>query len=320
MQENTMPERTPYKCPMYKCTLEKEGFLGTFYESEVPTDKAIILVGGSGEKRDFVEKRATALWKEGFHVLSLGYYLWKPLSPQTVRIPVDYVEKAVDFLKHKCPVPIAKIGMTGLSLGAAYTLLCAFYLPDISCVVSVSGFDFVVEGCKNMVFLQHKSYFSFHGEDVPYEPAEALSHLGKTLRAWKNDPRYGSKAMNRFYYNECFRDRTDVSRIKVENIKGDVLLLAPAYDDTWPSDLAFPRIMKVLDEKPFSYRHECVIYEKASHYLAVPSEAMAQKGKTEEDMQKILARFMTMEAKYLEECKKAREESWQKLVSFFREW
>ncbi len=320
MQENTMPERTPYKCPMYKCTLEKEGFLGTFYESEVPTDKAIILVGGSGEKRDFVEKRATALWKEGFHVLSLGYYLWKPLSPQTVRIPVDYVEKAVDFLKHKCPVPIAKIGMTGLSLGAAYTLLCAFYLPDISCVVSVSGFDFVVEGCKNMVFLQHKSYFSFHGEDVPYEPAEALSHLGKTLRAWKNDPRYGSKAMNRFYYNECFRDRTDVSRIKVENIKGDVLLLAPAYDDTWPSDLAFPRIMKVLDEKPFSYRHECVIYEKASHYLAVPSEAMAQKGKTEEDMQKILARFMTMEAKYPEECKKAREESWQKLVSFFREW
>lgn len=320
MQENTMPERTPYKCPMYKCTLEKEGFLGTFYESEVPTDKAIILVGGSGEKRDFVEKRATALWKEGFHVLSLGYYLWKPLSPQTVRIPVDYVEKAVDFLKHKCPVPIAKIGMTGLSLGAAYTLLCAFYLPDISCVVSVSGFDFVVEGCKNMVFLQHKSYFSFHGEDVPYEPAEALSHLGKTLRAWKNDPRYGSKAMNRFYYNECFRDRTDVSRIKVENIKGDVLLLAPAYDDTWPSDLAFPRIMKVLDEKPFSYRHECVIYEKASHYLAVPSEAMAQKGKTEEDLQKILARFMTMEAKYPEECKKAREESWQKLVSFFREW
>lgn len=330
MLENTMSERTPYKCtmykcpmykcPMYKCTLEKEGFLGTFYESEVPTDKAIILVGGSGEKRDFVEKRAAALWKEGFHVLSLGYYLWKPLSPQTVRIPVDYAEKAVDFLKHKCPVPIAKIGMTGLSLGAAYTLLCASYLPDISCVVSVSGFDFVVEGCKNMVFRQHKSYFSFHGEDVPYEPAEALSHIGKTLRAWKNDPRYGSKAMNRFYYNECFRDRTDASRIKVENIRGDVLLLAPAYDDTWPSDLAFPRIMKVFDEKPFPYRHECVIYEKASHYLAVPSEAMAQKGKTEEDMQKILARFMTMEEKYPVECRKARKESWQKLVSFFREW
>lgn len=305
---------------MYECTLEKEGFLGTFYESEVPVDKAIILVGGSGEKRDFVEKRAEALWKEGFHVLSLGYYLWKPLSSQTVRIPVDYAEKAVDFLKNKCQVSISKIGMTGLSLGAAYTLLCASYLPDISCVVSVSGFDFVVEGCKNMLFRQHKSYFSYHGEDVPYEPAEAVSHLRKTLRAWKKDSRYGSKAMLRFYYNECFPDRTDASRIKAENIKGDILLLAPAYDDTWPSELAYARIMQVLTEKQFPYRHECVIYENASHYLAVPSGAMSYKGKTEENMQKILAKFMTMEEKYPVECRKAREESWEKLVSFFREW
>ncbi len=37
---------------MYYCTLEKEGFLGTFYECEESTDKAIILVGGSGEKRE----------------------------------------------------------------------------------------------------------------------------------------------------------------------------------------------------------------------------------------------------------------------------
>lgn len=305
---------------MYECTLEKEGFLGTLYESKVPTDKAVILVGGSGEKRDFVELRAKALCDEGFNVLSLGYYLWKPLSAQTVRIPVDYADKAVGFLKNCERLNIRKIGMTGLSLGAAYTLLCASYLPDISCVVSVSGFDFVVEGCKNALFRQHKSYFSYHGEDVPYEPAEALSHLGRTLRDLKHDTRYDFKAMNRFYYNECFKDRTDCSRIKVENIKGNVLLLAPAFDDTWPSDIAFPRIMQVLEEKKFPYRHECVIYEKASHYLAVPPECMRLNGKSEEALQKTLAKFMTMEAKYPAECRKARLESWEKLVAFFREW
>ena len=305
---------------MYKCTLEKEGFLGTMYESDIPTDKAVILVGGSGEKRDFVELRAKALCSEGFHVLALGYYLWKPLSAQTVSIPVDYAEKAVRFLKNYNRLDIRRIGMTGLSLGAAYTLLCASYLPDISCVVSVSGFDFVVEGCKNMLFRQHKSYFSYHGEDVPYESAEALSHLSRTLRELKKDTRYDFRSMNRFYYNECFTNRTDASRIKVENIKGDVLLLAPAYDDTWPSDLAFPRIMNVLEEKKFPYRHECVIYERASHYLAVPPECMRLNGKSEEALQKTLAKFMTMEAKYPAECRKARQESWEKLVSFFREW
>ena len=99
--------------------------LGTLYESNIPTDKAVILVGGSGEKRDFVELRAKALCSEGFHVLALGYYLWKPLSAQTVSIPVDYAEKAVRFLKNYERLEIRWIGMTGLSLSTAYTLLCA---------------------------------------------------------------------------------------------------------------------------------------------------------------------------------------------------
>lgn len=64
---------------MQYCTLEKVGFLGTFYERETPSEKAVILVGGSGEGR------------------------------------------AVKVLQ-----PCArKIGMSGLSLGAACTLLCA---------------------------------------------------------------------------------------------------------------------------------------------------------------------------------------------------
>ena len=305
---------------MYRCTLEKEGFLGTFYESPEPTGKAVILVGGSGEKRPFVEQRAQALRDEGFHVLALGYYLWEPLSAQTVAIPVDYAEKAVAFLQQNPFVPVEKIGMTGISLGAEYTLLCASYLPQISCIAAMSGFDFVVEGCKNIFFRQHRSYFTYHGADVPYEPAEALSHLPRTLRAWKKDPRYGSRAMNRFYYNECFPDRTEASRIKVENIRGDILLLAPAYDDTWPSDVAVPRMMQVLDDKRFPYRHEAVLYEKASHYLAVPPSGMEWNGKSEEENQKLLARIFTMEKQYPAECRRARQESWEKLVAFFREW
>lgn len=305
---------------MYRCTLEKEGFLGTFYECTEPTDKAVILAGGSGEKRPFVEKRAQALRDEGFHVLVLGYYLWEPLSAQTVGIPVDYAEKAVEFLKNNPFVQIRKIGMTGLSLGAEYTLVCASYLPDITCAAAVSGFDFVVEGCRNMLFRQHRSYFSYHGKDVPYEPAEALSHLAKTLWAWKKDPRYGLYAMNRFYYNECFPNRTEASRIKVENIHGDILLLAPAYDDTWPSDAAAQRMMRVLEEKQFPYRHECVVYEKASHCLAIPPSCLQWEEKSEEETRKILASIMTMEKQYPEECDRARVESWNKLVSFFKEW
>lgn len=76
--------------------------------------------------------------------------------------------------------------------------------------------------------------------------------------------------------------------------------------------------MNVLEEKNFPYRHEYVIYEKASHYLAVPPECLSYNGKSEESTQKILQKIMTMEAEYPLECRKARQESWNKLVSFFR--
>ena len=102
------------------------------------------------KKRPFVEKRARALRDRDFHVLALGYYLWESPSAQTVRIPVDYMEKVVAFfLQHNPFAPIQKLGMTGLSLGAVYPLLCALYLPEIFCVAAVFGFDFVMNGCKN---------------------------------------------------------------------------------------------------------------------------------------------------------------------------
>lgn len=56
---------------MQYCTLEKEGFPGTFYERETPSEKAVILVGGSGAERavKFLQPYAR---KIGITELSLG--------------------------------------------------------------------------------------------------------------------------------------------------------------------------------------------------------------------------------------------------------
>lgn len=306
--------------PDQMTTLEREGFLGSYYRGGRFADKAVIMVGGSGEVRSSVEARAAILAREGYSVLAVGYYLWEPLSRETVAIPLDYVERAIDWLLTKCPVQITGIGMIGLSLGAAYTALCGVHFPQIHCAVVISGFDFVVEGCKHMVIRQHKSYFTLHGEDIPYEPAQALSHLPATLRRWHKDSRYGARAMNRFYYNECFLNRTDESRIQVENGNCDWLLVAPGYDDTWPSDEAVKRMMHVLKESRYPHRYECAVYEKGSHLLGMPGEALAaMQGGDIEKMQRLLKAMFTMEKKYPEECMAAREDSYQKILSFLQE-
>ena len=88
-----------------KTTLEKNGFLGTFYEGSTYADKAVIYVGGR-------QARTAALWRrrasklcsrEGFSVLALGYYLWEGLSKNNFAIPVDYCERAVGWLKNELP-------------------------------------------------------------------------------------------------------------------------------------------------------------------------------------------------------------------------
>ncbi|WP_026497933.1 hypothetical protein [Butyrivibrio sp. WCD2001] len=49
--------------------------------------------------------------------------MWKGLPKELVSIPIDYVEKAVKWLKEE--KGINKIAMTSASTGAGYTLLAA---------------------------------------------------------------------------------------------------------------------------------------------------------------------------------------------------
>ena len=54
--------------------------------------------------------------------------MWKGMTKNLVSIPIDYVEKAVNWFK--CEKGIKKIVMTGASTGAGYTLACASQSTD----------------------------------------------------------------------------------------------------------------------------------------------------------------------------------------------
>ena len=86
---------------MKRCTLENNGFIGIWYEGTKSPEKAIIAAGGAscGEKTSVSMCRY--LRNAGYNVLVLGFYLWKGLPKELVSIPVDYVEKAVKWMKEE---------------------------------------------------------------------------------------------------------------------------------------------------------------------------------------------------------------------------
>lgn len=118
------------------CSLGKEGFRGHFYPECKETNKAIIFVGGASCDEKTSIAMSGFLRKEGYNVLALGFYFGKGLNKNLASIPVDYVEKAVKWLKEEqgteknCNDRSIHRGRIHPSLCITY---CRYYLCNSDC-------------------------------------------------------------------------------------------------------------------------------------------------------------------------------------------
>lgn len=295
------------------CSLEKEGFRGHFYPGCKETNKAIIFVGGASCDEKTSIAMSGFLRKEGYNVLVLGFYFWKGLNKNLASIPVEYVEKAVKWIKEE--QGIEKIAMTGASTGAGYTLICASLIADITCVIPVVPYDYIMEGTNSRNKRLHCSVYTYHGENVPYTECEMLDMgMINWLKRAKKAEGYGIRRFMRFGYDLIESKLNPESRIKVEKMNADVLLLAARNDDCWPSDVATKRMLEVLRESNYGYRMEAHIYDKGSHALVDGMNEM-------NGFTKFLFKLMIpTEKKYPRECEEARQDSFKRIIKFIEEW
>lgn len=295
------------------CSLENEGFKAHYFPGSKEPNKAIIAVGGASCDEKTSIAMSGYLRKEGYNVLVLGFYMWKGLSKSLASIPVDYVEKAIKWLKGE--QGIEKIAMTGVSTGAAYTLLCASLISDISCVVPVVPYEYVMEGTNSNNKRLHCSVYTWHGEDIPYTECPFLDKgMLNWIKKAKNAEGYGIRRFMRYGYDLMSQSLNPESRIKIEDMNADVLLLAVKDDDCWPSDVAVSRMVKVFEEKMYSHKVEWHIYEKGSHALSDGLDEM-------NGITKLMTKMMIpAEKRYPKECEEARKDSFQRIIKFIGEW
>jgi len=208
--------------------LKEDGFEARWFEGTSHKDKAIIWMHGSGMNEKYCLKDSEYLRKAGYSVLVLGFYFWKGMPRRMRAIPVDYVEKAVAELKRS---GFEMIGIHGISSGAAYALLCASLIPEISLVLSICPFDHVMEEPKIFGSPTGRSWFSYRGEDVPCALFTGQREKGffGSLREYRlQDTEHHNEFLRSLYENAML---TETSRIKVENMHADVLLVAPERDN-----------------------------------------------------------------------------------------
>lgn len=282
--------------------LAENGFLGCAFVPEIETQKAVIVVTGSDGGIENAKYIAGKLAEQGLLTLAVGYFALPGLRKNLSSIPLEYIEKAIEWLKQYDGGRVKEISAYGLSKGAEYMLLASTLFPEIQAVVALAPNYFVGEGIrKGIPLYTGTSTWTYRGKPLPYAPLKfnLLTFLRKSAREQQ-------ARLAVFYECAIRRGIPKAALIRPEKSHARILLLSATEDSVWPSQHACEHLVARLEKAryPFAYKH--VNYALGSHWLApLPAEQAKQ-----------LGRVMRVERQHPAECQQARNDALTQAVQW----
>lgn len=238
-----------------------DDLIGTFFHHTAGDLRPTIVVLG-GSEGGLRESTAALLASHGLNALALAYFGVEGLSKELVNIPIETVGRAIDWLRGRPDVNMAKLGIVGTSKGGELALLSASFFPAIKAVAAFVPSGVVYPGLGRA----SGSSWQVNGEPLPFAygkvPVEVTAAVQKAKRL-------GTPISWRDTYRHWAMGETS-AEIPVERIKGPVLLLSGGDDRLWPADWLSERVVDRLKRygHPFDAVHIC--YPDAGHSLGVP--------------------------------------------------
>ena len=240
-------------------SVSENGFEGILFPGDGRKDKVLIVMSGSDGGMTLSRQEAEFYHGNGIPALSLGLFKTKQTPKELSRVPVEYVEAAIQWLKQQ---GYQKIGIDGTSKGSEMALLAASMFPDISCVIARVPSHFVSEGLSGSGKNKGPSgtsCWSYRGKELPYAPyrSRKFNILKMLMR---------EKELHIITFNRD-KDVTPETLIPIERIQGPVLLLSSMHDEVWPSFESASFMENRLAENGFPFPHKHVAYEHISHAM-----------------------------------------------------
>jgi len=247
-----------------KFSVKNDGFYGELFEPEYNQypNKALILCTGSDGDFSMVRALSNGLSDYGITVLGLGYFKVKDTPKSLNRIPLEYMEKAGQYLKSK---GFKKIGIWGFSAGSVYALLSGVQFPDLfSLIIASSPGNYVFQNLDTLGIIK-RSTFSYKGKDIPYERLPSHVDILRLVYLMIRDlePNYLE------VYEPAVTTASEDHLIHVEKMKARLIMFSGKLDHCWGSYKAGEAIMQRLNEKNYSYPHEHIVCEYGGHVMAL---------------------------------------------------
>ena len=240
-------------------TVRENGFEGELYIGDGTKSKVMIVMSGSNGGMRITRKEALFYHKNGIPSLALALFKTKQTGEFLDRVPVDYVENAIKWLKEQ---DYQRIGIDGMSKGSEMALLSASMFSELSCVIARVPSYFVSEGLSGKGKSKGPSgtsCWSYKGKEVPYAPYNQRAF--DMLKMFREERELHIIRFNRD------KNVTPETIIPVEKIKAPILLLSSKNDEVWPSYEASLYIEKRLQEQGFVYPVKHIAYEHMSHAM-----------------------------------------------------
>lgn len=259
------PAPTAPQSPSAIATTEPGGGLvaRAFYPDDDERHPAVLLIGGSGGGMGWQEEHARLLAERGFAALAVAYFGLEGLPDELERIPIEYFEHALTWLRLQPFVDPERLGVVGVSKGGELALLLASRRPELSAVVafvpSSHVFQSVAEGYPST------SSWSLGGQELPFVAYGTF------------DPDQGIVSV----YRSGLETATNLEQaaIPVEQIGGPVLLLTGEADNLWPSADFGRRIERRLADHGFPHAVRHVAYPDAGHLISsIREESVVRRG------------------------------------------
>lgn len=296
-----------------------DGFNGTYYINPNGADNAVIGLFGD-DPNDYMAKcGAKWLHKNGVNVMCMSPDI---KNYSHVNYPLERIGTAIKWLKNNGN---KKIGIMGMSTAGMDSIAAASYYPDITLTFGLTPSDFIwqgfeqgeKDGCKEWP-IPNASTLSWEGKPITYMPF--VYQHPEYYRIIEEETK-GSGDVTRstklFIDSEKAREHTEDEMIKVENIKGKLILIGAEDDSFWETGKYIRRMDKRLQEHPHSCDYEAIVYEHGTHFVLPESllRTALPVGL------KFVLKFVFRAAKeYPNECEATRKDIDKRLSAAIKEW
>jgi uncharacterized protein len=270
-------------------------FMNYFPGPKEGSHPLVMLLGGSeGGLSPAGPRMARALQAQGFHVLQVAYFRAPGQPRALVDIPLEVFDRAKAWAEKQPGVDASRWGIIGVSKGAEAVLIYAARRPNVRAVVSAQPSSVAWSGLDwEYIFLPpYGSSWSDGGKPLPY-----VTFGGDE----SYDPNQG--IISGYRNGLKTKDKHPDAAIRIEDIKGAVMLVCGEMDSLWPScDMA--RHLEARAKAAGASPPLLLVYDRAGHAgFGVPADdptGLGQLGGTDTDNNA------------------ARRDAWPKAVEFLK--